>query len=134
MRLRPVACALVALIALCAGCKGGAKAPARPVFVPGMAVAAPWHGALHLGTVASVDGPVVNVRFAFDGQVRMVKELAVRLVAPRQWRTGDRVLAAPRGDRFDPGTVVIAKPGAYTIKWQDESPPSDVPADRILAP
>ena len=133
MRTTPAACALAVMVALAAGCTGGSSAPRKPALAPGMAVAAPWHGAPHLGTVASLDGPGVSVRFAFDGQVRLVKESAVRPVVPRQWRAGDSVLAVS-GGRFDSGLVVLAKPGAYTIKWKDGSPQADVPADKIIAP
>lgn len=129
-RLAAVATAAV-LVLLVAGCTGAA--PQKPALAPGMAVAAPWHGALHLGSIASIDGAVVNVRYAFDGQVRMVKEIAVRPVLARQWHAGDRVLAVS-GGRFDPGTVVLVRPGAYAIKWKDGSPQSDVPADKIIAP
>ena len=132
MKTGCAAFALVAALAL-AGCTGGTLAPKKPALAPGMAVAVPWHGALHLGVIASIDGTVANVRYAFDGQVRMVKEVAIRPVTARQWHAGDNVLAVS-GGRFEPGTVVLVKPGAYAIKWKDGSPQSDVPADKIIAP
>ena len=110
MKTRFASCALVAALVLIADCTGGAP---KPALSPGMAVAVPWHGALHLGAVSSIDGTVVNVRYAFDGQLRMVKGVAVRPVVVRQWHAGDLVLAVS-GGRFEPGRS-CSWPGAYAI-------------------
>jgi hypothetical protein len=101
----------------------------------GDTVAAPWGGGTYLGTVESVSGDIAKVLYADDKVVRDVTVGELRVVTPRTWKTGDKVLAVWTTGKFYTGTVTADKGGGvYTVKWDDGSTPSDVVAAKIIEP
>lgn len=104
-------------------------------FAAGDSVAAIWtDGNLYLATVQTVDGDQVTVKYADDSSTKTIPASDIKPIIVKTWTVGDKVLAVWTSGRFYSGTVIEASGGNYKIQWDDGSQPSDVVADKIVAP
>lgn len=108
-------------------------APASAAFKVGDRVAAPFGGALYLGSVTAINGDKASVIYDDDQQTREVSLSDLTLVVPKTWNVGDKVMAVWSSAKFYPGTITAANGDTYTVKWDDGSAPTDVAAAKIFA-
>lgn len=142
---------LIAIIALLAlgsvaivGCGGwptgsGTSKPAaekvESPFAVGDKVAAVWNdGSKYLAEVTKIDGDDVTVKYVDDSSSKTIAAKDVQPITVKKWNVGDKVKAVWSSGRFYSGTVSEAKDPTYKIKWDDGSDPSEVTADKIIAP
>lgn len=115
--------------------EGSEKSPGPAGIKAGDTVVAPWGGDKYHGTVETVKGDVAGVKYTDDQVVREVRISELKVIANKEWKPGDKVLAVWSSGKFYCG-VIEADNGndTYKVKWDDGSAPSNVEAMKIVEP
>jgi hypothetical protein len=126
---------LILAVALLSGCTGYTNnASSGPDPTVGSVVAAPLpEGSIGLGTVKKIAGDQAEVLFAKDALVHPVAMWQLKVVVPKRWKVGDKVMAVTNAEVFKPGTIAAdLANGKYQIKWENGDPTSPVDNTRIM--
>lgn len=103
------------------------------LYEPGEKVAAKWSTMWYEATVIGRDGDAYVVKYS-DNTIGNVQPAEMRhLLARRDLRVGQHVIAVWRTSTWYPGTVQSLADDGAMIKWDDGGTPSVAPYGKIAA-
>ena len=112
----------------------GCSASEEAAFQVGDTIAAEWEDSkLYLADVTAVGDGEVTVKYLDDDTSATLVESRVRAIEEKDWQVDDRVLAVWAVARFYSGTITEVQGTDYIVDWDDDSEPSLVSPDMILA-